>query len=226
MSVTAISRCENRLSVSDSHSGGNDCIDGSGSSPLSYETGRGARRAESVPGVHAMRRIVPNDVSPGEVAKLVCADNRRVMHVKRHRVVSVCRTRERLSPVCVSLFLLRSTHRNACTHLASILRGTTTRLDGLSVTHGEPPMDINNDFAKIKNSDTAAAAAAAAAAGAFTSSSQGVGPIRVQAARKRSSSDKCRIIAGGKRSHTGTRHCISSQARRVDLLTIAVNGAR
>jgi len=43
-------------------------------------------------------------------------------------------------------------------------------------------MDINNDLAKIKNGDTAAAAAAAA--GAFTSSSQGVGPIRVQAGEK------------------------------------------
>lgn len=42
-------------------------------------------------------------------------------------------------------------------------------------------MDINNDLAKIKNGDTAAAAAAA---GAFTSSSQGVGPIRVQADEK------------------------------------------
>lgn len=63
---------------------------------------------------------------------------------------------------------------------------------------------------KIKNSDTAAA-------GAFTSSSRGVGPIRVQADEKRSSSDKCRIIARGEEvTHAGiyrylyTRHCISS----------------
>lgn len=108
----AISRCKNRLGVSDSHSVGNDRIDGSGSSPLSYETGRGARRAESVPGVHAMRRIVPNDVSPGEVAKLVCADNRRVMHVKRRvPCARVSNPGETFSGV--SLFLLRSTHRNA-----------------------------------------------------------------------------------------------------------------
>lgn len=81
------------------------------------------------------------------------------------------------------LVVLAAVYPPECrTHLASIPRGTTARyLDGLSVTH-EPPMDINNDLAKIKNGDTATAAAAAA--GAFTSSSQGVGPIRVQAGEK------------------------------------------
>lgn len=79
------------------------------------------------------------------------------------------------------LVVLAAVYPPECrTHLASIPRGTTARcLDGLSVTH-EPPTDINNDLAKIKNGDTVAAAAA----GAFTSSSQGVGPIRVQAGEK------------------------------------------
>lgn len=51
-------------------------------------------------------RIVPNDVSLGEVAKLVCADNRRRAapydardtHVRRVTRARVCRTRGRLEP--------------------------------------------------------------------------------------------------------------------------------
>jgi len=62
--------------VSDSRSAGNDHIDGSGSPPLSRDKlRREACRICARSACYA--RIVPNDVSPGEVTKLVCADNRR-----------------------------------------------------------------------------------------------------------------------------------------------------
>lgn len=74
--------------VSDSRSlalsAGNDLIDGSGSPPLSRDR---PRRAESVPGVHAMRALSQMTSAPtSEVAKLVCVDNRRRVASRRRAI--------------------------------------------------------------------------------------------------------------------------------------------
>lgn len=55
------------------------------------------------------------------------------------------------------LVVLAAVYPPECLYTPSLDSTRNDDLDGLSVTHGEPPMDINNDFAKIKNSDTAAA---------------------------------------------------------------------